>query len=431
MSAYIFPKPRDWETLEDLTSEVFSYELGNSNLQRYGRRGQAQHGVDVAGMEAKGVVIGIQCKHIAERDITKKEIDEEIKKAEGFSPPLSRYIIITSAKRHQAIISHILKLNIKRRKRESFPVEIFFWDNLEKLIEKYPDILFSYFTKYLPTGKPEYVIAPDAQKIDKDTLSFPVEAEALKKKIAESMQMKKVEPYNISFGITSFESTSFSGRVDLQLKLDHLFSDSGNPALNLLKAAAALNKMKEIVSDPFFSKNLTLHLNARLSLAFLVGWVFRKVTSHNLTLISGDQIWATNGLPVVPSDMTDSLPVINSEGNQEAVVILNVSRDISEGVKEFVSGWSQNPSAILSFSVEGGKIRNAAHALSVATDIARKLKNLKDQWGIKRIQFFGAIPASLATLIAYHLNSICPINIYFMDQAEGKYVLGGEINNKL
>ena len=43
---FIFPKPRDWNAFEDIVCDVLARKYQNLNLQRYGRSGQRQHGVD-------------------------------------------------------------------------------------------------------------------------------------------------------------------------------------------------------------------------------------------------------------------------------------------------------------------------------------------------------------------------------------------------
>jgi len=76
----------------------------------------------------------------------------------------------------------------------------------------------------------------------------------------------------------------------------------------------------------------------------------------------------------------------------------------------------KQPKAVLSYSLQGYTIDSAAHALSLSIEISNKIRNLVDVWRVKKIHLFGALPAALATLIGYHLNAICPIAIYFLDE---------------
>ena len=95
---FVFPKPRDWATFEDIVCDVFTRKFCNYNFQRYGRSGQAQSGIDIAGPTENGL-LGIQCKHHPAGIIEIAEIDDEIAKAESFTPVLNEFIIVTSADR--------------------------------------------------------------------------------------------------------------------------------------------------------------------------------------------------------------------------------------------------------------------------------------------------------------------------------------------
>lgn len=428
MSDFVFPKPRDPETLEEMTSDIFSYKFGNSNLQRYGRSGQSQNGVDVAGL-VDGQVVGIQCKNHVKNIITVKEVDDEIEKSEKFNPALSRYIILTTAESDVKVCSHVLKVSKERIGKGAYPVEILFWEQIQNLLSSYPDLMYRYYTNRLPVQKPEDVIL-NGDGIRR-TFSFPDQKDWILRELQESLCVKRVDPYRASVGVTTFPDVGFDGKVDIELQLSYLFSDINVPAESFNGAVVDLKELKTFLGNGFFSKELTLHIQTRLIMAFLLGQAFKRVTKYNLTLVFGGQVWRTFDLPVVPSDVFDTLPEIDSSGLQEAVVILNIARDISSSVRKFTDSWKEKPGVMITYSVGSRKISSAAHALAVSIDIAKRLKNLRDGWGMKRIHFFGAIPAPLATLIAYHLNSMCPINIYFMDQSSGEYALAGEIINDL
>jgi hypothetical protein len=220
------------------------------------------------------------------------------------------------------------------------------------------------------------------------------------KGLEQELSVRKVDKYNASIGISTFPEVGFDGRVDIDFPLAHLFSGEGMPDDSFAGTVDSLRDLKRFLGNKFFSKELTLFIQVRLVVAFLLGQAFRKVTKYNLTLVSGSQVWRTDDLPTVPSDVFDTLPEINSSGLQEAVVVLNIARDISSSVRKFTDSWKEKPGVMITYSVGSRKISSAAHALAVSIDIANRLKNLRDGWGMKRIHFFGAIPAPLATLIA-------------------------------
>ncbi len=428
---FIFPKPKDWEAFEDIINDVFSRKYHTDNLQRYGRRGQKQKGVDIAGLIDRGV-IGIQCKHHATKGITTGEVDAEVKKSEHFKPELSEYVIATSAPRDAVVHAHALSLSKARKEKSRYPITVKFWEDVCEWLFEHPDLVFKHFTAYLPLEEIKDIAMKTEGSVIRKTVSWPVGENDLQKCVQSTLGgVEKVEPYHLVVGISTFSDVSFKNIVDVEFPFADLFSGRGSPEEYFKQAASALNSFKLIASKQFFSKDMTVYLQCRLSSAFLAGWVFRRVTHHRLKLIFNGQVWATEGLPLVPSGLLDDFPVLLNDKSNEAVLILSVSRDIKNSVADFVEGWDQKPKAILTYSVEGYKVKSGAQALSLAIDISNRIKNLIDRWGIRRIHLFGALPAALAALIAYNLNAICPINIYFLDDARGSYKVGGELVNNL
>lgn len=428
MSAqFIFPKPRDWETFEDIVCDVFSRKYQSYNLQRFARRGQAQNGVDIVGPIDMGI-LGIQCKHHPNAKITISEIDEEVKKSEKYQPSLTEYIIATSASRDNDAHKHVLKISEIRKAQSKYPVLIKFWEDIYDWLTEYPDLLYKHFTKYFPIDTLETLRLPGIERVTRKTLCWPTSIEDLRKSTSESLKfVSQVDAYHLTLGISTFSDVSFEGRVDLELQLADLFSRDNEPIFNFQQATAILNEVRLVISDASFSKHLTVYPQVRLTLALLLGWVFRRVTHYELTLVHRDQIWATSGLPYVPSKIVDELPYLMDTESSEVALVLNITRNIQGSVMDYIDSWSVKPRAVLNYRSENYMIDNGAHALTVARELSRKIRNLADVWQVSRIHLFVAMPAALATLIGYHLNAICPISIYFLDEYPAGYKLGGVI----
>ena len=111
----LLAKPKSWDTFEDIACDLFTEFYKGHNFQRYGRQGQGQNGVDIVGV-VQDEVVGIQCKHSAVDDkLTSKQLDDEIKKADEFSPTLNKLIFATSASRDTTLTTHCLNTSIKRK----------------------------------------------------------------------------------------------------------------------------------------------------------------------------------------------------------------------------------------------------------------------------------------------------------------------------
>ena len=96
-------KPRDEQAFERACVILWRCILNNPNVQTNARRGQEQDGVDIFGFrnEDPQRPVGIECKLKSEgKQVTEKEVREEVRKAMGFEPPLREYFIVTTAPDH-------------------------------------------------------------------------------------------------------------------------------------------------------------------------------------------------------------------------------------------------------------------------------------------------------------------------------------------
>ena len=109
------PKPLDEHDFERKCTVLFECVLGDPAIDRFGRRGQAQYGVDILGLRDGNIdqIVGIQCKLKGQgKKLTENEVKNEVEKARLFKPPLSEYIIATTAPKDAKLDS--LALNVVR-----------------------------------------------------------------------------------------------------------------------------------------------------------------------------------------------------------------------------------------------------------------------------------------------------------------------------
>lgn len=427
-SAFVFAKPRDWETFEDIVADVLARKYQSHNMQRYARSGQGQSGIDIVG-PVEGGLLGVQCKHHPDRDIPLAEIDEAITKAETFTPSIVELIIATSASRDNKSHQHVLEISEKRRDKGRWPVTIIFWETIVGWLDDYTDLQHKHFYKYFPPTDLDHIKIAAGPK--RQTVTWPASTQAIMQAISTSLKdVDRVDLYHLALGITDFSENSWSGLVDLEIRFSALSSKQPSEG-DFQERADSLAQLKTTVTDPAISKDLTIYLQARLSTAALVGWVFRRTAGYQLQLAVGDELWATSGLPFVRSGLYEALPMLLNESSRELALILSLSRSIRERVNSTVSLWADKPRAVVELGLAGPHISSGSQALSIAQDISQRIKTYVDQWQMKRIHLFGAMPAPLTALITYHLNAICPIDLYFLDSERESYVLAGTITNDL
>lgn len=145
------PPPTDWDEFEEMTHNAFVIKWNSPNLQRHGRQGQAQQGVDIYGPDYLEQPVGIQCKKI-DHQISIEMIKDEANKAENFvgeNAATIRAFYMATTTPPDAILQREVRLLSKQRQNEGkFPIGIFFWPDIWRELVKnkevfrlhYPDL---------------------------------------------------------------------------------------------------------------------------------------------------------------------------------------------------------------------------------------------------------------------------------------------------
>lgn len=144
LSSMRIPPPKNWDEFECICQSALKIKWGSPNLQRNGRQGQSQAGVDIYGEDDLGRFVGVQSKNVA-AELKIDIVKEEISKAEHFEPPLSGFYIATTLPNDALLQREIRLLSIERVKNNSFPVGIFFWEDIiQELIKNPQDFSIHY-----------------------------------------------------------------------------------------------------------------------------------------------------------------------------------------------------------------------------------------------------------------------------------------------
>ncbi|SLI08449.1 Uncharacterised protein [Mycobacteroides abscessus subsp. bolletii] len=133
----------DWEDFERLLLDLGRAELGLRALSFFGKRGQAQKGLDVVGTNAFGTAEGIQSKRYQE--FTVADLNAAVEKFTKSTVPfrLVRLVIGVGAKvDERTVVERKTSLNA-----EHHPLEIDIWDQsrISEMLRDKPDIVIKYF----------------------------------------------------------------------------------------------------------------------------------------------------------------------------------------------------------------------------------------------------------------------------------------------
>jgi tetratricopeptide (TPR) repeat protein len=129
LAATQIPKPADEQAFERCSIVLWRGLLKDPNVQRNGRRGQRQNGVDLFGLRGGDAAhhVGIQCKLKGDGQVlTDGEVRNEVVKALTFKPRLKEYFIITTAPDDVALQELARELTAELH-RAGTPLLIYVW----------------------------------------------------------------------------------------------------------------------------------------------------------------------------------------------------------------------------------------------------------------------------------------------------------------
>jgi tetratricopeptide (TPR) repeat protein/predicted Zn-dependent protease len=155
-----FMPPQSWDEFEELCFQLFTKQWFDSYVERNGRKGQGQQGVDIY-REFNGHYTGLQCKGkqtYSQTNITQKEISGEAALAKDFKPALKDYIILTTAQRDSKIQEFVRLESIKNSNAGSFTIHILFWEDIEGKLKYHIDLIKLFYPTF---------ISQDTEKIER------------------------------------------------------------------------------------------------------------------------------------------------------------------------------------------------------------------------------------------------------------------------
>lgn len=138
LSATQIPKPSDEQAFERACVPLWRGLLDDPNVQKNGRRGQGQDGVDLYGMRARDPdqYVGIQCKLKGDgKALSEKEVRTEVEKALKFKPALREFFVVTTAPDDAAMheLARVITGELRAEGHQML-VYIWGWQTLEEKI---------------------------------------------------------------------------------------------------------------------------------------------------------------------------------------------------------------------------------------------------------------------------------------------------------
>jgi len=204
------PPPANWQDFEGLCLDLLGEIYGIDQVQKYGRPGQGQSGIDIIiGPDPKNDWIGVQCKKkdvYPEKCLRESEVQREVTNATAFKPTISQYIVVTSAPRDKKIQDLAMEITERHRGEGKFSVKIWSWDDIEELLRKtpavlkrwypahqMPDIIEAIGTKVTAEDEETRMVVKDGFRQQREFLSSAIELTAFSTEYHEDLDIIKKE----------------------------------------------------------------------------------------------------------------------------------------------------------------------------------------------------------------------------------------------
>jgi hypothetical protein len=147
------PPPKSWEHFEELCLQLFKAVWHDPLAQKNGRQGQTQHGVDVWGSpNGPGAApYGVQCKgkHLGYGgQVTVRELEAELDKAEKFRPSLVHWVLVTTAAKDAKIEQRAREMSQARRQAGQFTVQVLGWEDIQSLLADHPTVIEQFYPEH-------------------------------------------------------------------------------------------------------------------------------------------------------------------------------------------------------------------------------------------------------------------------------------------
>ena len=146
---YKLPKPTDAKIFEQMVRDCANKKY-NKEFSLYGRTGQNQHGIDIYCVNRFAEVI--QCKNYTSNDMKalEKAVQGDFEKAYKYfygekNWHFTSFIIATSADKDTVGDDVIIENNL----HSDIKVEIWFWEDIEKIVLENTDLLLTYYEPFV------------------------------------------------------------------------------------------------------------------------------------------------------------------------------------------------------------------------------------------------------------------------------------------
>jgi len=199
----------------------------------------------------------------------------------------------------------------------------------------------------------------------------------------------------------------------------------------------ALYSVQSVLSALPHSRILHIDIHAPLPVGFALGFVFPLSARFTLILENGYRTWhsrvsdASSAGNLAEEPLHINTVDLHSGEANSAVIALSISRDVTAAVTAQLPALGIEARYHVQMDIKGGPasdaVRDEVHAVAIARQFAREVRNLYDRKQVTHLHLFFAAPVELAVLLGYHLNATGTVSVYQYVASESRYIPGCEL----
>lgn len=140
MSDFRYPQPENEHSFEEFCLILLRDVWKLPTLEKFGKRGVRQFGVDLIDLGDRVPLHAAQCKHREPHKLLEAhELNTEIEKAKTLpGGPIGEYWVLTTARKDTGLQLAVRDLNVAHQKTGLFRIRLKFWTDIESLIDQSP-----------------------------------------------------------------------------------------------------------------------------------------------------------------------------------------------------------------------------------------------------------------------------------------------------
>ncbi len=142
-----YPLPRSPDEFERLCLKLLRRHWQLPQLERFRDPKRAEKGINLIEISGRPQLAAVKCElRASQNDLTLAEIKDAVDRAASLKLPIGRFVIATTAAKPEGLQRSLFDLNRANRKDGILAIEVLTWEDIEELLDEYPQILTDFGT---------------------------------------------------------------------------------------------------------------------------------------------------------------------------------------------------------------------------------------------------------------------------------------------